>query len=212
VVCDKRDFSLDAATWDEEPRRVQLAKELYGAIAQAVDLHPSMHALDVGCGTGLLTLQLATRVGHVVAADSAQGMLSALEAKLKSHAVVNVTTQHLDLERGETLEGSYDLLISTMTLHHVPEIPPLLGHFYRILRPGGRLCIADLDPEGGDFHGNKDGVFHFGFDRDRFRKLLASAGFVNIAARTAATVVKPATDGCMRRYSVFLFSGERSMA
>jgi len=52
-----------------------------------------------------------------------------------------------------------------VSLHHVKEIQPLLEQFYRTLLPGGRMAIADLDEEGGRFHGNNNGVFHFGFDR-----------------------------------------------
>ena len=52
-----------------------------------------------------------------------------------------------------------------MTLHHIPDVARLLAEFRNVLKPGGRLCIADLDSDGGRFHEDSTGVFHPGFDR-----------------------------------------------
>jgi ubiquinone/menaquinone biosynthesis C-methylase UbiE len=137
-------------------------------------------------------------------------MLDVLEGKLRSGQVTNVTTQRVDLDCGDVLEGSYDLVVSTMTLHHVREIPSLLKQFATVLKSGGHLCIADLDPDDGNFHDDKEGVFHSGFDRNSLRNLLADAGFVDIRDRSAAEVVKPDTKGDVRVFSVFLISGCRA--
>lgn len=203
----KRNFDVEAALWDEEPRRVQLAKDLYRAISEEVALNPSMDVLDFGCGTGLLTLQLSAYTGRVTGVDSSQGMLDVLDRKVRSFQVGNVTTRRVDLDCGDVLDGTYDLVVSTMTLHHIRETPPILEQFARILNPGGRVCIADLDPENGEFHGNSDGVFHAGFDRRGMRDLLSKAGFVDIGDRTAAEILKPAKNGNMKSFTVFLMTG-----
>jgi hypothetical protein len=57
-----------------------------------------------------------------------------------------------------------------MALHHIEAIHPLLKRFHECLAEGGALCIADLDPEGGLFHSNNAGVYHFGFDREELRR------------------------------------------
>jgi len=169
-----------------------------------------MDALDFGCGTGLVTLQLSARVGHVTGVDSSQGMLDVLERKIQSYPIENITTRRVDLDCGDVLDGLYDLVVSTMTLHHIREVMPLLEQFARILKPGGHLCIADLDIENGEFHGNNDGVFHFGFERGELRDLLARAGFVDISDRNAAAVVKPDASGKMKTFGVFLVTGRRA--
>ena len=205
----KRNFDKEAEVWDEEPRRVQLAKDLFRAISENVALAASMEVLDFGCGTGLVTLQLSARTGQVTGVDSSQGMLDVLNAKVQSCRLANVTTQRKDLDCGDVLNGSYDLVVSTMTLHHIQDIPPLLSQFASVLKTGGHLCIADLDPEGGEFHENKDGVFHAGFDRRGLRDALSKAGFVDIGDRTAAKIVKPDTKGKTTMFSVFLITGRR---
>ena len=115
-------------------------------------------------------------------------MIDVLKAKIDKQNLSNVRTQYLDTDTGDMLEGSYHLIVSGMTLHHVKEIRPLLDQFYRIVAPSGYLCIADLDLDDGGFHNNNDGVFHFGFDRAALRHYFIEAGFDDIRDRTAAEV------------------------
>jgi len=210
LASSKRNFDIEAAAWDEEPRRVQLAKDLFRAISEEVVLNPSMDALDFGCGTGLVTLQLSARVGHVKGVDSSQGMLDVLERKIQSYPIENVMTRRVDLDCGDVLDGLYDLVVTTMTLHHIREVMPLIEQFARVLKLGGRLCIADLDVEDGAFHGNNEGVFHLGFDRCVLRDSLSKAGIIDINDRTAAAVVKPDATGKMKTFNVFLMTGRRT--
>ena len=81
-------------------------------------------------------------------------MSSAL--KIARLNLANVKARHLDLDKGDELTGSYHLITSSMTLHHIREIQPLLNRFYEITAPSGHLCIADLDPDDGQFHGGDD--------------------------------------------------------
>jgi len=205
---EKRNFDREAAAWDDEPRRVKLANDLFHAIQEEVELTSSMEVLDFGCGTGLVTLLLAEHADRVTGVDSSQGMLEVLHRKIASSRIRNVAACRLDLERGDVLEGLYDLVVTTMTLHHVRDIPPLLEQFVKRLKPGGRVCIADLDAENGEFHANPEGVFHNGFDRRALREALSKAGFSNLRDRTAAEVVKPAADGTVKTFSVFLITGK----
>jgi len=96
-----------------------------------------------------------------------------------------------------------------MTLHHIKDIKPLLKQFSKIMAPAGYLCIADLDLDEGLFHDDNTGVFHFGFDRATLRRAFADAGFGNIQDGFAAEIAKPTLKGEVRRFSVFLITGQK---
>ena len=100
-----RDFDHEAAGWDEHPTRVQLAQDVASAIARAVPLGPTMDVLDFGCGTGIVTLQLAPSVGFVTGVDSSQGMLEVLNAKIDHQGHTNVTTRRLHLSDHPPLDA-----------------------------------------------------------------------------------------------------------
>jgi len=206
---EKMDFNREATSWDEQPRRVKLANDIADAISDEIVLASTMDVMDFGCGTGLLTLQLRPLVHSIVGVDSSEGMLDVLKAKIANQHLANVRTQYLDIEKGDILEGRYHLIVSGMTLHHIREIRPLLDQFHKVSAPSGHLCIADLDPDDGQFHGNNEGIFHFGFERATLRRALIEVGFTDIRDRTAAEVMKPMADGGKRLFSVFLMTGRK---
>ena len=206
---EQRDFDKEAASWDEHPTRTKLARDIGNAIVKQVAITSDMDALDFGCGTGLLTMQLQPLVRSITGVDSSQGMLNIFNAKTAGLQLSNVTSLLCDLDKGDTLSGRYHLVVSAMTLHHIQEIASLLRQCNAVMVPGATLCLADLDLEGGRFHEDNTGVFHFGFDRAALHTMLIDAGFVDVAAVTAAEIEKPAGDGTMRRFTVFLMTARK---
>lgn len=209
---EKRDFDKEAAAWDEHPARVQLAGDVAGAILRQVTLNADMDVLDFGCGTGLLTLQLAPLVKSITGVDSSRGMLNVLAAKVAKQDLTNVRTLLLDLEAGDTLGDEYDLIVSNMTLHHIRQVGPLLERLYKAISPGGHLCLCDLDLDDGLFHDDNQGVFHPGFDRAVLRRAFMDAGFEDVRDTTAAEVTKPTRLGGLRRFTLFLMTGLKRSA
>ncbi len=198
-------FDVRAQTWDEEPRRVKLAADIFAALEQAVPLRAEWTALDYGTGTGLLALALAARVRRVLAVDSSAGMLAVLAQKARAGGCANVETLHADFSKDPLPPGPLDLVASAMTLHHVADVAGLLRTFFALLAPGGRIALADLDAEDGSFHGaNAPGVHHLGFDRAALARLLADAGFIDVRFSDAARNEKNG-----RVYAVFLAAARK---
>jgi ubiquinone/menaquinone biosynthesis C-methylase UbiE len=204
-----KDFDKEAAQWDQNPGRVKLAGDVANAIMKTVKLGKNMDALDFGCGTGLVTLLLQPFVGSITGADSSRGMLGVLEEKIKQRTLTNVRSQFVDFEKGQCAVGLYDLIVSSMTLHHVPDAGLLFRQWHELLKPGGRVCFADLDAEDGAFHPDNTGVFHFGFDREKLTHLLQQTGFTDVRSAAATTIVKDVEGGGKRGFSVFLISGKK---
>lgn len=195
----KRNFDVAAGSWDEEPRRVKLAGEIATAIGSKLNLSTDWNALDMGCGTGLVTLALAPHLGSVIGVDSSCAMLGKLSEKIKASGIVNVKTALRDLSAGEIPDGKFHLIISAMTLHHIQDPAALLSSLTSRLYPGGWIALADLEAEDGSFHEDPTGVFHYGFSRTELTSLLDHSGFVSISIIEATAIQKGD-----RSYPVFL--------
>jgi 2-polyprenyl-3-methyl-5-hydroxy-6-metoxy-1,4-benzoquinol methylase len=187
---ERKNFDTAASTWDEEPRRVKLASDIGAAIKEAVPLSADWDGMDFGCGTGLLTLDLAPALHSVVGMDSSLGMVDRLTAKCSAAGIKNTRAIRCNLEQGELPVGQFHLITSAMTLHHIPEIAPLLGSLRGLLHPGGWVALADLETEDGSFHEDQTGVFHHGFSREELEGFLTQAGFASISVRRATTMHK----------------------
>ena len=188
--------------------RVRLARSVSAALAREVPMTPRMDAMEYGCGTGLVTLALAPRLGSVTAVDSSAGMLAVLERKVVERGMENVRPLLLDLRLEEPPPGRYDLIFSSMTLHHIRDVRSLLALFYGLLHPGGYLAVADLDEEDGSFHGVRE-VEHHGFERGEFLQMLSASGFADGRALTAHLLRREAPGGGVREYPVFVAVGRR---
>jgi ubiquinone/menaquinone biosynthesis C-methylase UbiE len=186
-----------------------VARDIAQSMIREITLTPDMDVLDFGCGTGLLTFALQPFVRYITGVDSSRGMLDVFKTKVKEQNLSNIKANYLDLDNGDVLDGSYHLIVSSMTLHHIKNINPLLKQFYSILLPSGQLAVADLDLEDGDFHGNNDGVFHFGFNREELRLIFMDVGFQNIQIHQAAEIEKPVGNGKSRIFTIFLMTARK---
>lgn len=196
-----RDFDDAAATWDDdtghEERQVAVAR----AIEQTVTLTPRMSALDVGGGTGRLSILLSDRVGSVVVTDPSAGMVQvARERILEAGLSDRLRAVQADLTTNP-LDGAYDVAWSSMALHHVHDLDGLLRSLAELLVDGGQLAVADLDEDrDGAFHADKvDFDGHHGFDRQRLAAQLTAAGFAEVRFVDVTTIVKDD-----REFGVFL--------
>jgi ubiquinone/menaquinone biosynthesis C-methylase UbiE len=101
-----------------------------------------LDALDAGCGTGFLSLELAARGHRVSGVDFAPAMLA--EARRKAvERRLSVSFEEGDAEELRFLPGSFDLVISRHVLWTLPHPEAAVDEWIRVLRPGGRLAIVD---------------------------------------------------------------------
>lgn len=202
VVLDSAHFDSKARQWDENPVFQARADKIAAAIAANVPLTPSMRALDYGSGTGMLSFPLQEQLGHITLKDTSAGMLAVAEEKIAAWGVGNMTTRLMDLTAAPMPDERYDLIYSSMTLHHIQDTDGILKAFHTLLNPGGWLCIADLDREDGSFHGIQVDVHH-GFEREALSEKAKQAGFNDIRFSTVFEIVKQTESG-ERAYPVFL--------
>jgi 2-polyprenyl-3-methyl-5-hydroxy-6-metoxy-1,4-benzoquinol methylase len=185
-------FDAEAATWDDDPGHEERQVAVARAIEQVVALGPLMSALDVGGGTGRLSILLADRVGSVLVTDPSAGMVQVARQRIEEAGLSDrLRAIRADLTT-DRIEGSFDVVWSSMAVHHVPDLAGLLRAVAGLLVDGGRLAVADLDEDpDGAFHAESpDFDGHHGFDRQRLAEQLARAGFTDVRFVDATTILK----------------------
>jgi ubiquinone/menaquinone biosynthesis C-methylase UbiE len=107
----------------------------------------TLDALDVGCGTGFLSLELARRGHRVTGIDFAPQMLAEARKKAAAQGVA-VRFEAGDAEQLPFAEGSFDLVMTRHVLWTLPHPEQAIDEWIRVLRPGGRLAAMDsqFDP------------------------------------------------------------------
>ncbi len=128
------------------------------AVLALLEPHPGMSVLDVGCGTGNYSLELAGRGLVVTGLDASPEMIKAARAKAEERGldVEFVLGDALQLPFGD---GSFDAVICVCALEFLPDPKAALLEAYRVLKPGGRLVagVIGRDSSWGRFYREKAG-------------------------------------------------------
>ena len=180
-------FDEVANEWDT-PTRKERAKELAQALLTKLGTVKALTALEIGCGTGLLSMCMAKDWKEISCMDTAEKMRSVLDEKIKKSNTNNVKVIGEELEVLMQSGVQYDVIFSSMVFHHIMNLELELQMIRHLLKSGGRVAVIDLDEDGGRFHENeKDFNGHNGFNRTAFEKMLSRNGFYNIEMETVHT-------------------------
>ncbi|MFH1463140.1 MAG: class I SAM-dependent methyltransferase [Pseudomonadota bacterium] len=113
----------------------------------ALDLPPDSVAVDLGAGSGLLTVLLAQRLssGHAVAVDVSPELLERLEERATRLGLMDrIKLQRAPADATGLPAGTVRVVSTAMLLHEVPDPSAVLAEAFRLLRPGGQLLIRDF--------------------------------------------------------------------
>src|SRR5581483_7472935 len=133
-----------AATWDEEGSS-QLAPVIE-AVLESCDPRPGMVAVDLGCGSGQVTLPLARCGSFVLAVDLSESAIELLKKRAAEQGLANVHALTQPIEGFDLTPQSVDLVVSNYALHHLRDgdKAEVVRLSYDWLRPGGHLVIGDM--------------------------------------------------------------------
>jgi len=200
-------FNREAAQWDENPQRRAVAFGVAQALIAAVKPEKTMCALEFGCGTGLVSIEIAQFVKRLSAVDTSPEMLAVLQEKIGTFGITNIETSCTNLSASTESalnEQQFELIYSSMTLHHIDDTAAFLNSISALLSPGGIIALADLDLEDGLFHDDPNEKVHYGFDRKALSALLNGAGLQVRSFETIYTFNKTNRAGIIALYPVFL--------
>ncbi|WP_353952822.1 class I SAM-dependent methyltransferase [Knoellia sp. S7-12] len=186
-------FDDAASTWDADPAKIERARATADLLKGALALTGTERVLEIGGGTGQLSLSLADHVAAVLVTDASPGMVDVARANIEQAGSADrLTAQRLDLVTDPLPDGRFDGVWAQLALHHVREIDLLLERVKAILVPGGWVAIVELDDDrAGAFHAHhEDFTGHHGFDRDAFAERLRATGFHDVTVSDAGSIEK----------------------
>lgn len=168
-------FDLAAKEWDSKPTSQLVAQSTSQMMRENISLE-NKQILDYGCGTGLLAFSISDEARMVTGMDNSAGMVEVFNQKVQDFGFDNIKAVQHNIDHEELPENAFDIIVTSMTLHHIQNPNDFFAKCKKALKPNGYLCISDLDEEDGTFHEKhkNDGVHHFGFSKEQMKKLYAN--------------------------------------
>ena len=166
-------FASASGQWD------RLRADLFGgrfhlhALLALVD--PAIVVGDLGCGTGQVSEILAPHVAGVIAVDGSADMVQAARARCKG--MTHVDVRRGDIEALPIGDAQLDAAVVSLVLHHVPDPSRALREVGRVLKPGGRALIVDMQPHDRAEYQQQMGHVWLGFSERTMRRYLEGAAF-----------------------------------
>ena len=166
-------------------------------------------AADIGAGTGFVTEGLLQKGLKVIAVDRSNEMLDQMKKKFDSY-------EGPDCRQGEAehlpiADDTVDYTMANMYLHHVENPLEAIKEMVRILKPGGKLVITDLDEHNHEFLRLEQHDRWMGFKRETIKQWLAEAGLKNIIVDCAGgNCCSTSSCGCDKAsISIFVAYGKK---
>ncbi|MGH9713593.1 MAG: class I SAM-dependent methyltransferase [Candidatus Acidiferrales bacterium] len=113
-------------------------------LAEMVAARPSDRVIDLACGPGTLALQFARRVRWVNAVDLTLAMLERARRTAQKEGLGNLTFTIGDAQALPFEDGSLDISVTSYSLHHIPRPEQVVREMARVVKPGGRVGIIDI--------------------------------------------------------------------
>ena len=170
-------FDTVAPQWDNLRKGFfsEAVREKAFAVA---GVEPGRLAADIGAGAGFVTEGLLKRGLRIIAVDRSEAMLAEMKNRFGEGGAVEYRigeAESLPLE-----DSSVDYVFANMFLHHVDSPPAAIREMARILKPGGKLVITDLDRHDFDFLRTEHCDRWMGFDRPDVGRWFAETGLVDV--------------------------------
>lgn len=164
----------------DTPERIQIAKVSSDAIREYLVDAGSKNAIDFGCGTGLVGMNLLNDFRSILFLDTSQNMIRQIKQKISHYTIQNADTLCFDFEKDSLSDLHADYIFMAQVLLHIKDFKPVLSKLYDVLNPEGHLIIVD-------FNKNDEIVsdmVHNGFDQVTLTGIMTEIGYRDIKSKT----------------------------
>ncbi|WP_457624168.1 class I SAM-dependent methyltransferase [Persephonella sp.] len=187
----------------DTPDKEERSRIFVNSILQHLPDTSDFKVMDIGAGTGTVDMILSDHVREIVAFDLSQGMLDVFRQKIERSGKNNIRIYKKDIFSEDFPEKDFDLVITSMTFHHLKDPVSALNRLKGYLKKGGYIAIIDLYREDGSFHSDNTDVFHFGFDREEVKNWLKETSLEEVYYGIIHTLQKE-REGQKKGYPIFL--------
>lgn len=170
-------FEKVADQWDQMRRSFFTDKVREVAVAKA-GIQPGKLAADIGAGTGFITEELVKNGVKVIAVDQSKAMLEKMKKKFGRFDTVEYRIgqfNNLPIQ-----DESVDYIFANMYLHHVDLPQVAIEEMARVLKPGGKVVVTDMDEHEFEFLRKEQHDRWLGFKREDIERWFKEAGLKNV--------------------------------
>ncbi|MWV46255.1 methyltransferase [Paenibacillus sp. HJL G12] len=175
-------FEMIANIYDT-PERIQIAKVSSDAIREYLIDTKSKNAIDFGCGTGLVGMNLLNDFNSVLFLDTSPNMVNQIKQKISDFNIQNADTLCFDFETEGLSDLRADYIFMAQVLLHIDDVEFVLSRLFDVLNEGGHLLIVD-------FNKNENivsDIVHNGFHQEELTDIMKKIGYGHIQSKTCYT-------------------------
>lgn len=132
-------------TDESEQQRLEAQAKLLGGSEFLPPLRSDMRVLEIGCGTGAITREVASQVGEVIGIDREAKQLET--ARRLGQGINNLRFMKGEAEALEFPDATFDAVYCRFMLEHVRDPAQVLAEVRRIIKPGGWMCALEWEPD-----------------------------------------------------------------
>jgi DNA-binding transcriptional ArsR family regulator/ubiquinone/menaquinone biosynthesis C-methylase UbiE len=177
-------FAANAEDWERLQNLHLPEEDIESAMRAAAGAGPFDFMVDVGVGQGRMIEAFADRVRRAEGFDTSRQMLAVARAALARLPDGKATVRFGDVYEPPVAPGAADLVTIHQVLHFLPDPGRAVMEAARLLKPGGRLVIADFAPHGHEFLREKHAHRRLGFSDSEMALWCAAAGVPKLKATT----------------------------
>lgn len=172
-------FEMIAHIYDTA-ERIQIANKSSNAIREYLIDTKGKNAVDFGCGTGLVGMDLLNDFNSILFMDSSQNMINQIKQKISVSNIQNASALCFDFEKDSPLDLRADYIFMAQVLLHINDIELLLSRLYEVLNENGHLLIVDFDKN----EKITSDIVHNGFNQRELTNLMTKIGYKDIQSKT----------------------------